>query len=246
MKVVLGGIEMSTGVPDENGALWYVTEWDGWDSPGLRQSFLDPSGQHGQVVTEALLSSRSVTLTGVCKAPSEAAFWASYNRLLAATAGLGVEFDLVVSEDVDKRLGVVRGGPVRNKIVGLGSFEWEVSLIAPDPLKYAVAEKSFPVSAGGSLDLVNAGTFTTFPIITAVGAVSVENFTSGLTMTTGSNTVPPYTQFDTRRRTVYSGTINNYGKIAPNNVWWGLLPGTNEIRNHGASAVDVTYHDAWL
>jgi hypothetical protein len=246
MKIVLNDIEMNTGVADTGGALWYVDGLDGWDSPNLRQSTLDPTTKHGTLLTEALLGARAVTLRGVCKAPDEDGFWAAYNRLLGATSGLGVPFDLTVSENVDKRLGVVRGGPVRQAISGLGSFTFEVPLLAPDPLKYATVPTSTEIAADGQAPVVNAGTFVSFPTLTASGRVEVENFTTALTLTTGTQTVPAGTEIDTLRRTIYAGTVNLYEKISPLSVWWGLQPGDNTVRNHGTATVTVTHYDAWV
>lgn len=245
MKIVLNDIEMSTGVADSDGSLWYVTEMEGWESPPTRLSSIDPSTKHGAVLTEGLYGARAVVLKGVCKATSEANFWKAYNHLLGSTSGLGVPFDLTVSEDIDKRLGVVRSGNIRQAFKGIGTFEFEVPLLAPDPLKYEVTETSTTIGAGGTATITNAGNFSTYPVITSGGDVSVENFTTALTVFTAA-AVPSGTVFDTLNRTIYSGATNNYEKIAPSSTWWTLLPGANEIRNHGSASATITHHNAWI
>ena len=244
IPITLGPIEMNTGTPDSDVSLWYVDGMEGWDSPALRQSTLDPTSRHGTVVTEALLGARSVVLSGVCKAAGEEGLWNSYNRLLGVTAGLAVEFDLVVGENVPKRLGVVRGGNPRIDIQP-GHFKFEVPLLAQDPLKYAVDPTTETVPTSGSVALTNVGTFSTLPQITTSGDVEVENFTTALTLRT-SLPVSSGTTFDARTRTAFAGTDDQYSKLSPTSVWWSLLPGANEIRNHGSDDVDIIFHSAWI
>lgn len=245
IPVTVNDIEMNTGIPDSDGSLWYVDGIDGWDSPALRQSTLEPTSKHGSILTETLLGTRAVTVSGLCKCHGTSGYWASKNHLLGSTSGLGVAFDLRVEEDVIKRLGVVRGGEVRITYFP-GNFRFEIPLLAPDPLKYAVATSIVDIPGGeGTEVVVSTGTFATFPTITTSGLVNIENFSVGLTLRT-MEAAPDDTVFDMHERTVYSDDVNNYGLLSPLSFWWSLQPGENEIRNHGTEDASMTYHDAWV
>ena len=139
MRLTLNGLDFNTNTADANGALWYITEMEGWDSPALRQSFGTATSRHGEVLLESMMSSRAVILRGVCKAVSESAFWVAYNDLLGLTNNLVVNADLVVYETTAKKIGVIRGGNVKITFVGVGAFTFEIPLTANDPLKYSVA-----------------------------------------------------------------------------------------------------------
>lgn len=138
LKITLGDFDFNTDIADSSGSFWYITAMEGWDSPALRQSFGQPTSRHGGVLLESLMDTRALTLTGVCKATSESAFWTAYNGLLGRTNNLVVPVDLIVYETVPKKCGVIRGGQVRIDIIGGSAFTFEIPLIAPDPLKYSV------------------------------------------------------------------------------------------------------------
>lgn len=247
MKVVVADIEMNTGVPDADGTLWYITEWDGWDSPAVRQATLDPVNRHGTTITEGLFGARSLSLTGIAKATSEANFWKSYNRLLGTTARLKSNpFGVVVSEDVDKVLWCVRSSNVKNDLKGGSAFEFNIPLLAEDPLKYGTVLHEVTIAAGDNETIVNAGTGPSYPLVVA-GAdmeMDVEAVATGLRLRSGF--VPSGTVFDMNRRTAYSGTTSVYGAIKPTSNWWALDPGSNEITNHGTESITVQYYDSWV
>lgn len=245
----LGGISMNTGTADANGALWYVTGWEGWDSPNLRQSFGDPTSRHGQVVQESLLGSRAVNLSGVCKAPSSGAFWTAYNRLLAVTAVLRTPIALTVTEDVAKTLYVIRSGQVRHRMIGNSAFEFEVPLLAQDPLKYAAAAAPTTINAAASATLTNTGSFQTQKVTvttTSAGTVSLTNNATGQTFGTGDTTAASGTVYEFSGRTAYAGSDNRYFQLAASSQWWSLEPGANSIVNGGTANVSITFRSAWV
>lgn len=137
--VTLNSQTFNTGIADSNGAQWFVTELDGWDSPGLRQSFGQPTSRHGVVVLESLLDQRALTLTGICNAGCEGDMWTAYNSLIGDINNLVTPVDLIVYETTPKRIGVIRGGKIRLHHETMLIFTFEIPLIAPDPLKYSVA-----------------------------------------------------------------------------------------------------------
>lgn len=249
IRVDLGSQAFNTQVADANGSLYYVTEIDGWDSPAQRQSFQGPASRHGSVILESLLDQRAVTLKGIVKATSETAFWISYNYMLGLVNNLYAPILLKMLENpTTKRLSVIRGGAVRQTFVGVGSFEFEIPLIAIDPLKYNDTATTTALAAAGTVALTNTGTFGTYPVVTltAAGTVVLNNTTYAQTLTTGTDSLPSGTVVDFSARTVLSGSSNLYTTLDAGSVFWALQPGSNTITNTGTAPVSVTYRDAWI
>lgn len=249
MRIDLGDLSFNTLVADGNGTHWIITHPDGlegWDSPSLRQSFQDPAIKHGTVLTESLLGSRSLILRGIVKAPSEAAYWVAYNDLLGQVNNLITDIDLVVHEPTPKQMGVLRGGQPRVRPIGVGAFDFEVPLLARDPLKYSTTEQQVAVGASSTVTCTNAGNFTTGPRVTTTssGTVVLQNNRTGQRITTES--LPSGTVLDFAARTVYTGSTNRYTSLTPDSVWWELQPGANNIQNTGSASVSVVYRAAWL
>lgn len=249
IAITFAGVDMNSGTPDADGALWYVTAWEGWDSPNLRQSVLDPSLRDGGIITDSIFGTRTITLSGVCKAGSESVYWTAYNRC-NSLVGANNEVDLVVSENVDKRVSVRRAGSPKIRSIGMGSFEWDWPLIAMDPRKYAVTETSVVIAAGATVTATNNGNAITYPILTVgSGNLVVENDETGLVLSTAATSsphVPSGTVFDMLNRTAYSGSTSYFHRVNPLAAWWGLVPGTNDIINTGTNSITMTYHDAWV
>lgn len=247
MKMVLNTIEMNTGVADSNGALWYMTGIEGWDAPSLRQGQIEPSSRHGNVPTVNLLGARALVLTGVCKTTGgEAGFWKAYNRLQGETAHLATPVPLIGTEDVDKVCMVLRAGTPKTTIKP-GSFEFEVPLTAPDPLKYATTSTTVSIAPGQTKTLVNAGTFDSDRITalnTSQGTTRLTHVGTGRYVAT--DTVPINSAFDYQTRTVMGNSINQYGQVASSSIWWALQPGSNQIRNDGAVAMSLNFYSAWV
>lgn len=252
MRIDLGDQSFNTGVPDVNGAIHMVTGMEGWDSPTMRQSTAAPTGQHGTVLTESLLEQRSVVLAGVVKAPSESVFWLAYNGLLGLSNNLVFPKRLTVHESSPKFVEVIRGGQPRQAFIGVGSFSFEIPLLAVDPLKYTVTPKVVPVAAGATVTVQNDGNFITFARLrlTSSGTVKITNRTQASNATLFTR--PDYALtidsiIDMKRKTAqHSGGDNRYGHIDMAAVWWSLQPGANEIVNAGTAGIEMTYHDAWI
>lgn len=122
MRIDLHGRQFSTLVPDADGTEWMMTEWEGWDSPSQRQSLISPTSQHGGVLTESLLGTRALTLTGVVKARTEALFWKAWNDMLALSSNLVTTRSLVVYEGLNpKKMGVIRAAEVRLAFAGVNA-----------------------------------------------------------------------------------------------------------------------------
>jgi hypothetical protein len=240
----LGDLSLNTGIPDAQGSLWYATEFEGWAGPSLRQTTVDPTARHGTLLAENLLGSRAITLSGICKAQNADAMWDSYNYLLALTNNLYEEQRLTVYERVPKFVKVVQGDAPEVQI-GLGShFPFTLTLLANDPLKYAVEESSVTIGSGGTGIVTNEGTFPATPRIVTGGSVSLTNTTTGGRLYTSQN-LPSGTVLDFEDRSVTSENVSNYNRLAPGSTWWALARGINRVRNQGSRSAIVYFRHTY-
>jgi hypothetical protein len=151
----------------------------------------------------------------------------------------------------------------------VGSFE----LNAPDPLIYSLTQHSvsaglpsptaglqFPVtfpatfgaSTGGSMVAVNAGTETTFPLITITGpcttpTVSLASTGQFLTVAVTLG-VSDTLVIDMGARTItLNGTTSRANTVTTGSSWWGLPPGSSTIgvASQDSSSVAAQFTCAW-
>lgn len=233
--------------PDSDGIYWLVTELDGWDSPAVRVSTLDPTYRPGSVLAYATYGSRAMTLRGVIKAPTETLFWKAYNRLLEITNNPMQAREFMVDEmDVRKTLYVVRSGNIRQKFVGVGASTFEVPLTAHDPIKYGEPVTT-TIGSGATKSVVNPGNAISRHIVVgAQGDGTLALSTGGASLTTGGTSVGAGTVADFRARTLYLNGVNRYSQLHPMSSWWGLQPGANALANAGSTGVSITYRPAWV
>lgn len=249
LQIDIGSIQCNTGTPDGNGSLWYVTDMQGWDSPDLRSATQGPSSKHGVVITQAQLGGRTVVVTGVTKTTSEANFWTAYNSLLGQTGTLFSPIDFKVHETGQtKKLGVVRGGLPRLQIFP-ASFTWEITLMAADPLKYNDTADSHVMATATAYTWTQTGTFPTFYLVattTGSGTVSLTESSSGMSVSSGSNSLPSGTVIDFRAQTVYSGSTDNYSKLTAASAFFGLNPGSVTVTRGGTAPLTLSVYPAWI
>lgn len=151
-----------------------------------------------------------------------------------------------------------------------------VELYATDPLIYSDTETvasivlasgssgmtfnmTFDLTFGaaisyGSSTLTNQGSATAPVVIRVYGPVTnptVRNVTTGQSLAfTATLVAGEFIDIDTTDRTVLlNGTADRYSYLTTPQ-WWGLQPGTNEIRYFAdiasASTATVTYRSAWI
>lgn len=248
MIVTLNGLTLNDDIPDGSGVLWYLTGLEGWDSPDIKSASVDPTSRHGSVIAKGLLAARALTLTGLCKSPTLNEHYASLQRLQGYVAQTVVPFPMTGAEDVVRGLDVVRAGRVRTAPAGLRAFTFDIPLIAPDPLKYAVTPVVTVINAGATVALTNAGNFTSerYTVTAdADGVVSLSNSAYGEGRLVTADVVASGTVFDALDRTVTSGG-RPIQALSPHAVWPGLVPGSNSITNHGTAAVSITHRSVWL
>ena len=249
LQVDIGAIQMNTGTPDANGSLWYVTDIQGWDSPDLRSNTIGPSSKHGVVISQAMLGGRTMVISGVTKTTSEANFWDAYNSLLGQTSTLFTPITMKVYESTGtKTIGVVRGGLPRLQIFP-GSIVWQITMMAPDPLKYSdtVHTEAMPTAAAHTW--TNDGTFPTFNLVattTGAGTVSLTESSSGMVVSSGSSSLPSGTVIDFRKQTVVSGSTDLYAQLTPSSAFFGLNPGSVTVTRGGTAPLNLAVYPAWI
>lgn len=248
LRIDLDTIEMNTDVADGNGTKWYVVgDIDGWSGPAMRIATVDPTSRHGAVIAESLYGARSLILTGLAKSPNEAAFWTAYNLLLQKLGNTNANITLKVYETTTKRISVRRSAEPRISFSGVGTFTFELPLIAADPFKY---NDTATTTAYGTVS--NNGSYDTYPIVTLTSAVG-----SGSTLTLANPTYASGAQvviigalasgtvIDFGLKTVTDGSTDKYGQVQSSTSWWALKPGSNALTISGATA-NITYRDAWI
>ena len=242
MTFSLGSINFNTNVADGDGALWFA-EVDGWDTMSNRVTSISLPGQHGGVTVQNLYESRELTLKGGVQADDNAGYWIAHNTLNSATnvlnPFLSTPLVLTISEEVDKQMSVLRTS-LRTKCIGVNLLEFELTLRADDPFKYASIPKT--VAPG---TLANAGTGITYPVFTLTSGASPGTSIWVGSMTWGvTGALPSGTVIDMRNQTVLDGVTSYYANVDPASVWPYMVPGNNTVGISGATAT-VTYRDAW-
>lgn len=123
---------------DAAGVDWFVHTDSGWFDPvPVRQSLSDRPAGHGSYAQPNLRGSRVITLAGYAEAPDE----------LAADAAID-EFNALLGDGLLHRLDVIEPVQSRSAWVQLGDtplltrtspveFDWQLSLVAPDPRKFS-------------------------------------------------------------------------------------------------------------
>ena len=249
MRVDLGSLQFNMPTPDDNGTTWLVIKdgIDGWNGPGQRQTSQPATSKHGAQLLESMLDTRPLVLKGIVKATTEETFWFAYNDFLGATNNLFTPIDLVVYEHYPKKIGVIRGGTPRIPLDGIGSFTFELPLLALDPLKRLLEQQNIPVAAGDTVPLVNQGNFETWPVVTVLtpGSIRLTNTVSGQVTRTRTN-VAVGDVLDFKNKRLSHGTNNLYGSLDPTSMWWAIQPGTNPIVNAGTAGVRIDFYDTFL
>jgi hypothetical protein len=203
-------VTINFGQVDANGIAWLWQKIDGWDSPDVQGSGVIPrSGDHGAWPSPQYYAARTMTLTVMASAPTQALRDLARTILQAAVpiSDLAV---LTYDEPIPKQAAVRRSGKVTETYPTLADVAFTAGLVAPDPRKYGTVQKTLtlgltpPPDGGGmvvpftvpfTLDpglppgasvLFNAGNFETRPVVIIGGPVQaplLANLTLGQTVT---------------------------------------------------------------
>lgn len=258
LRIDIATLRFNTGVPDADGATWWIDQFEGWDAAPARQTLSTMTNRHGAVQTDHMLDQRTIVAGGLVKVTGATREERKANYFKARTGLLGVlnnmwsDDALVVHEDPSpKRCLVRRGGSIFVAAPdGTSTVKFLANLVALDPLKYSTG---LPITAtippGGSVDLVNEGDFPTYPAITTSGAgiLIVRNQNNANRHIKTRAAVPGATVAEFRRRTLTGADRQSrYGLLVPSSRWWALVPGANRVHNEGGAPVTVEFRHAWL
>lgn len=269
--------------PTDPNYVGVITDLSGFDSPEVRESADDLVGMDGGIHGDFFYGRRPITMSGIVLNPTTALDRdQKLDKLSAATDALRANSILNWTDNagVAKFLTLRRQQPIR--FTGAWQKEFQLPMVAADPRIYSVAlnaqevsasvsdpstvgrgfDESFdvvygPMAPNGQLLVTNAGTTTTFPVLTVTGPgvnPQISNVTTGqaiylnYTLAAGETLV-----LDTLNRTVLlNGTSSRYNALDfTNTSWFGLVPGVNDLRiafnSFTAPAkLAVQWRDAWL
>lgn len=200
------GLDIEFGQVDANGIAWLWQKIEGWDSPDIQGAGVIPrSGDHGAWASPQYFAARTMTLTVMASAPTQA-LRDTARALLQQAVPVSDLAMLRYDEPVPKFAWVRRSGKVTEAYPTLSDVAFTIGLVAPDPRKYAMAQKSLqigllPAGGGGSMIepfavpfslagapppgtavAANAGSFVSPPVAVVTGPVtgpSLTNLTSG-------------------------------------------------------------------
>lgn len=203
------------GSTDDEGTFFTLAQEDGWyGSPGMRRENADRPGAHGAYFTPGYSTGRSITISGLGKAASQAAGSRSIRtmRALLAHGGLGV---LTFIDEDDEVLSVLvqRDGPVEARWLSDRTFQWQMSLWSPDHRVYGVPVQESAELPGQSGGLAwPIGSFFDFGVVSANDTVTFTN--TGTAPTEPDFTITPslssgfqITYLETGQRLVYPHAV---------------------------------------
>lgn len=231
---------------DSNGCQWMVVSMSGWDGAPQRLSTIPYGTKHGSVPVSPMYDSRTVVVGGLLKAPDIDSLWSAYNGLIGTLSLRSPRQFTVYEGTTPKSLWTLSGAPPRMNIRP-GHFEFELTLLAPDPLKYG-EETTVDIDAEDAATLDNVGniesSFLSAQFRTS-GVLRLRNGTTDRTTRSGKRTIASGAVIDYKKRTVRNGTSDLYWKLGAFSQWWHLAPGENAIMNEGDADLTVTYRPAW-
>lgn len=257
-----GGIILN-GPRDADGVLYTCATLDGWGSPGGTGGGQQRVGAHGGTAPRQWLTPRSVTATGLIKAPSQLLRQQAELKLKAAI-GLDL-FDFTVVDAIPLTCLARRGGQISLTDDTDVRTTWQAELEVPDPRLYGVDTKTLlmglPLTTGGNSwpgeswpemflgstqsgddSAINEGTITAPLKVTFTGPLEVPQ---AINVDTGQSVAYASTlaagefvdiYMSTPMVALLMGTADRTGYVSTSGGGpWGLAPGANHIAFRAAS-----------
>lgn len=260
--VTLAGLALEQD-DDGTGVEWHATKLDGWDAGSdVRLELLARSADHGSYPPAVTYAERKLTLEGALYAPSPAAAVAAVSRFSALTADLTGAVLRVDEPGLARQVTVWRAGALT--VARLGSdARYSLPLVAPDPIRYAVAEsasgaialpgtggsgQTYPltypiawgtISATGDLTVTNTGDAVVWPVLTLTGPLYnpvIRNVRTGEQLSlTISLAAGDVLTIDTRERMVLlGGTASRRTSVNAGSRFPSIPPGASTFSLRGA------------
>ena len=196
------GLDIEFGKVDSNGICWLWRKIEGWDGPDTQGAgVIARSGDHGGWASPQYYAARTMTLTVTASAPTQA-LRDQARALLQQAVPVSDLAQLRYDEPVPKYAWVRRSGKVTEAYPTLSDVTFTIGLVAPDPRKYAVAQKSLviglvpaalgggmvepfavpftlhPAAPPGAAVAANAGSFQAPPVVVIAGPVAGPTLTN--------------------------------------------------------------------
>lgn len=215
------GVDVEFGTVDSNGITWLWQKIEGWDSPDIQGAGVIPrSGDHGAWASPQYFAARTMTLTVMASAPTQALRDTARATLQQAVPVSDLAI-LRYDEPVPKFTYVRRSGKVTEAYPTLNDVTFTIGLVAPDPRKYAMAQKSLqigllPSGGGGSMIEPFAVPFslTAAPPPGTAVAINAGNFESPpVAVVTGPVTGPSLTNLTTNQTISWDALTLNTGDV---------------------------------
>lgn len=253
------GVVITFGAADENRVGWRYTSLTGWDSADLPENAENKTGADGMWDSDDYYSGRQVGVEGLISAPTAAALDAAMEQLEQALPARGRRVTFTVNEATPKQVSGRRSGRLMMSKLTDATAQFSLSLLTPDPRKYAATLSSVGATlgaAGGGVALpmalplvlpahdvgdeyvtaTNTGTYET-PLLIRIAGPGTQLGIANLT--TGQSLVYPYelANGDALVVDVAAGTAllngSAYRAPAPGSTVTGrfmLPPGTSNLQ----------------
>lgn len=150
------GLDIEFGKVDSNGICWLWQKIEGWDGPDVQGAgVIARSGDHGAWASPQYYAARQLTLTVTASAPSQA-LRDTARALLQQAVPVSDLAQLRYDEPISKFAWVRRSGKVTEAYPTLSDVTFTVGLVAPDPRKYSMTQRSLtigltPAGTGGGM-----------------------------------------------------------------------------------------------
>lgn len=244
-------VSVPLGAVDGNGVAWLIQKLEGWDGPDVQGAGVIPkSGDHGAWPAPQYYAARMLTLTLMASAPTQALRDQARAQLQQAVPVSDLAL-FTYNEPIPKQAQIRRSGKIGETCPTLTDVVFTIGLVAPDPRKYnpqvnspqvyatdatligiqipAVVPFTLPAQQpAGIMQVLNAGTFETRPVVTVTGPVenpALVNVTtgqavswSGLVMHPGDVLVADFGLQQARLNGVFLAADLR-------SSWWTLPPG---------------------
>lgn len=266
------------GTRDAFGVDWGLDSlngwFDGWEGSGSTEQ---KSQADGVWISPQYAGARVVHIAGDIDAPSWDAATQAWDRFLAGLPFRSLAPMTVTTGDgaVPEQMAMIRQHekpllPSEKRFKGRAEFS--LSVIAPDPRKYATtpttANLVLPFSSGGlsfpitfpisfpvsttvsQATLTNAGSVTTYPTLTITGPCPPARIMN-LTTSEVIRVVDAVPAGQSLVIDVLNGTATVGGQARRVlGSWWGLQPGPNEVAfvadsYDAGAALNVSFRSAW-
>ena len=246
--ITVHGHPFNTGIPDENGVLWKITDLPGWREARREVAYTGNIGQ-GVTVGMSVTRERLITLVGSLTALDNAARANAQDALVDLVSNGLAERELVVHEATVKVVHYVAGGTPRVRPRGV-MVRFELPILCEDPRKYGLLTHQVDLPAlTGSFEVPNAGNAPA-PLRITIGAGNglLDLFDPDTGRHHRGGPFPAGTVLDGRDQTATTPAGDLVHTFAPGFVWPTIRPtkdGVQRFTNAAGTALTLTSRDAW-